>query len=111
MVIVGRAGQAILRGRPDVLHVRIVAPASLRAERVARSKQLSLEAAQLQVEASDRARQKYVRQNYAVAWDDPGLYDLVINTERLSPTTAAALICAAFEKRLSNFMDADFECE
>src|SRR5512133_2201212 len=101
VVIVGRAGQALLRGRPDVLHVRIVAPAGLRAERVSASRQISLEAAQLQIEASDRARQKYLRQNYAIRWDDPELYDLVINTERLSTSAAAALICAALEKRLS----------
>jgi len=111
VVIVGRAGQAILQGRPDVLHVRIVAPSGLRAERIAQCKQISLDAAQAQVEASDRARQKYLRQNYAVRWDDPALYDLVINTERLSPEAGAALICSALEMRQPKPTDKTTECE
>jgi cytidylate kinase len=95
VVIVGRAGQVILRGRPDVLHVRVMAPAELRAERIARAHNLSMAAAQAQVEASDRARRNYLRQYYRVRWDDPELYDLIINTERLTPKSAADLICQA----------------
>jgi cytidylate kinase len=37
-VIVGRAGQIILHDQPAVLHVRVVAPAELRAQRIAASK-------------------------------------------------------------------------
>ncbi len=95
VVIVGRAGQVILRGRPDVLHVRVMAPAELRAERIARAHNLSMAAAQAQVEASDRARRNYLRQYYRVRWDDPELYDLIVNTERLTPKSAADLICQA----------------
>jgi cytidylate kinase len=87
-----------LKERPDVLHVRVIAPPSLRAERIARAHGIPLAAAREQVEASDRARREYVRY-YHADWDDPELYDLVINTGRLTPGRAAALVCLAVQHR------------
>lgn len=95
LVIVGRAGQAILAGRPDTLHVRLIAPLELRAQRVADWQKISLESARAQIETSDRYRRKYLRRFYDQDWDDPNLYDLIINTGRLSLQQAAELICAA----------------
>ncbi len=94
-VIVGRAGQVILRGRDDVLHVRIIAPIELRVERVAVQCDISHQAARAQVEASDRYRRNYLKRFYQTRWDDPLLYDLVINTGMLSTEQAAKSICAA----------------
>jgi cytidylate kinase len=95
IVILGRAGQAILSDRPDVLHVRVIAPAVLRAERVAGQQGISLAGAAAQVEASDRYRRNYLRRYYQQKWDDPNLYDLTINTARISPSEAAGLIYQA----------------
>jgi len=95
VVIVGRAGQIILRDRPDVLHVKVMAPAPLRVQRVARDQGIALDAAQAQVEASDRARRSYLRRYYQARWDDPELYDLIVNTAYLDAQAAAALICEA----------------
>ncbi len=95
IVIVGRAGQAILAGRPDVLHVRLIAPADLRAQRVAGWQKIPLASARAQIRASDKYRRKYLRRFYNQDWDDPNLYDLTLNTGRLSPGQAADLICAA----------------
>jgi CMP/dCMP kinase len=93
VVIVGRAGQVILRGRPDVLHVKIIAPVAVRVDRLAASQRIPLAAARAQVESSDRRRRDYVRRYYQARSDDPELYDLIINTARLSPAAAAQLIC------------------
>jgi cytidylate kinase len=95
VVIVGRGGQAILRGLPNVLHVRLVAPAGLRAGRLARRHQISLESAQAQVEARDRYRHHYLKRYYRIDWDDPELYDMVLNTARFSPEEAARQIVQA----------------
>ena len=93
VVIVGRAGQMILRGRPNVLHVQIVAPMDTRVERVARNQNITLEGARAQVEASDSHRKKYLKRFYHVNWEDSSLYDLTINTARLNIDAAADLIC------------------
>jgi cytidylate kinase len=93
VVIIGRAGQVILRGLPDILHVKIIAPTGLRAERLARQLGIELKAAEAQIEASDRSRRNFLRRYYQARWDDPELYDLIINTARLDPDQAACLVC------------------
>lgn len=98
IVIIGRAGQVILREHPNVLHVKVIAPAELRAERLALGQEISLENARAQVEASDKARKNYLRRYYRVRWDDPDLYDLIVNTARLGPDEAACLICQALSQ-------------
>ncbi len=97
VVIVGRAGQVILRGRAGVLHVRVIAPVALRIERVSKRQGISFEAAQAQVETSDRYRLSYLRRFYQTRWDDPLLYDLILNTEHMDAHEAAGCICAAVE--------------
>ena len=99
VVILGRAGQVILRDHPGALHVRVIAPQRLRVERVARRHGVSLQAAAAQVEASDRYRHHYLRRFYHVRADDPELYDLIINTERMTPEGAANLIYDALSTR------------
>jgi CMP/dCMP kinase len=101
VVIVGRAGQVILRHDPGVFHVQVIAPASLRAERIACRHGISLTAAQAQVEASDRFRRDYLKRFYHVRWNDPELYDLVVNTEHVSAETAAEIIVSALSERLT----------
>ncbi len=94
-VIVGRAGQVILGQRPDVLHVRLVAPLNVRVERVAGQNQISLETAQARIEASDHYRANFLWKAYKVRWEDPLFYHLVINTGLVSVNQAAAMIVFA----------------
>ena len=95
VVILGRAGQVILHKRPDTFHVRIIAPVDLRVQRVADQQQIPLNAARAQVEASDDARRDFMDRYYEADWDDVELYDLVLNTARLTPDQAADLVCLA----------------
>ncbi len=98
VVIVGRAGQVILRERPGTLHVRVVAPFDTRAARVATAHGISLESARAQVAASDRFRRRYLKRFYHALWDDPDLYDLVVNTGRLTPASAADIVVQAVSR-------------
>ncbi|GAB4526391.1 MAG: cytidylate kinase-like family protein [Anaerolineales bacterium] len=95
VVIVGRAGQVILRGRTDVLHVRVIAPLEVRIERVMRAHGISRSAAQAQIVESDRYRARYLQRFYDAQWDDPALYHLIVNTGLMSLAQAADTICAA----------------
>jgi cytidylate kinase len=98
VVIVGRAGQMILRGLPDVLHVKVIAPKEVRARRIASQLGIPLNAALAQIAASDRTRSSYLKRYYHVRWDDPELYDLIVNTARLLPEKAADIICKTFSR-------------
>lgn len=95
VVLIGRAGQRILADFPGTIHVRLIAPLDLRIQRVAQEQNISSEAACAQIEASDQHRRLYLKRHYHVDWEDPSLYDLVINTGRISSQAASDLICLA----------------
>ena len=99
VVIVGRAGQVVLKGHPGVLHVKVTAPLELRVERTASRQQIPTAAARAQVEVNDRARRDYLRRAYYVDWNMIELYDLVINTRQLTVAMAADLIIRALGQR------------
>jgi cytidylate kinase len=91
-IIIGRSGQVILKDTPGVIHVRIIAPFQVRADRIASRHQISVECARSRIEASDHYRQRYLQRFYQVRCNDPELYDLTINTARISPAETAALL-------------------
>jgi cytidylate kinase len=96
VVVVGRGSQAILRDRPDVLHVRVVASVRDRARELAQSAGLTEEGALHLIAERDQAAAEYARRFYGVDWADPTLYHLTINTSLVrSPAEAAELIAAA----------------
>lgn len=95
VVILGRAGQVVLRDVPGVFHARLIAPLDARVYRLARQQSITESAARAQIDASDRHRRDYLAQFYGMSWDDPELYDVVINTARLAPEIAAGMICLA----------------
>lgn len=94
-IIIGRAGQVVLRKHPDVFHVKIFAPTSIRSRRISELQGISMDSALAQINASDKSRESYMKRNYSVTWNDPELYDLIINTARIDPEQAASLICEA----------------
>jgi cytidylate kinase len=95
VVLVGRASTVILRDVPHALRVRVDAPEALRAERVARAEGVRHPAALARVRESDRGLGGRVRFLYHADWNDPLLYDLVLNTERLDVGDAVRAIVEA----------------
>ena len=94
-VIVGRGGQAILKDKPNVLHVRVEAPYSERVKRLCSRQNYSPGGAKDAAIKHDRASLEYLQRFYGIDWNDTMLYDLVINTGRLSLETSAQLIVEA----------------
>ena len=98
-VIVGRGSQALLAGKRDVLHVRIVAPLEGRIAYVMRREQLNRPQAQSRIQMKDRDRQRYLAAAHRINPDDALLYDLVINTAVLDLDAATDLIALALERK------------
>lgn len=96
VVIVGRGGQVVLAGRPDVLHVRVVASFELRLQQLQQEQGISAEAARARLEASQRNQSRYLRRSHRARIDDPALYHLVVNTGLLGLNRAIDLVVAAF---------------
>ncbi len=97
VVIVGRGGQVVLRDRPDVLHVRVIAPFEARVSWLQQKEKISVEAAQARLRESLKARAQYLQRSYDVQVDDPALYHLVINTGLVSVSQATDLVVQAFQ--------------
>ena len=96
-------GKAIIVGRgraclvPESLRVRVVAPFEVRVARVAELQGISEAEARRRVAESDAARRAFGRRHFRCSLEDPVLYDLVINTERISLEHGAELILLAVE--------------
>lgn len=97
VVIVGRGGQVVLRDRPDVLHVRVIAPFEARMSWLQQKEKISVEAAQARLKESLKARAQYLQRSYGVQVDDPTLYHLVINTGLVNVSQATDLVVQAFQ--------------
>jgi len=79
-IIVGRAGNHILTGRSDVLHVFLFAPLPVRVERVMQAEGLTPAEAEQRIAGMDRLRADYVHTFYHADWRDPARYHLLIDS-------------------------------
>jgi cytidylate kinase len=99
VVIVGRGGQVVLRGHPQVLHVRVVAPFEARIAQLRLERRVSRESACACLEASDKARTRFLRRSHGVRLDDPTLYHFTINTGLLDLSQAVDLVIQGLQQR------------
>lgn len=95
VVIVGRGSQVVLANQPDVLHVRIIAPLEKRIQTWMARDKLTYKDAEKKVHERDKSHVDFVKNFFDEDIRDPELYDLVINTGKLSIMDAAELIIQA----------------
>jgi hypothetical protein len=99
-VIVAHAASVTLATRDDVVRVLVTASAETRARRLVAAQGGALEAAAAVVTTSDRNRRDYFRRFHDIPQELPTHYDLVVNTDVITPEQAAELIvCAARARR------------
>jgi cytidylate kinase len=99
VIIIGRGGQVLLAGRPDVLHVRLVAPLEQRIAYVAYREGLDQAAARRRLVAKDNDRERYLQVAHGRRTDDPCLYDLIINTGGVDLDSVVDEIRLALERK------------
>jgi CMP/dCMP kinase len=95
VVVIGRGGQVVLGDKPDVLHVRVVAPMETRIRRWQEREGLTAKEARKKTHERNRAHVDFVKRFFDVDLNDPELYDLVISTEKIMPAEAVELIVQA----------------
>jgi len=104
VVLMGRAGQWLLRGIPHVFRVRVMAPFDLRVKHL--GKRLSVQMGEHtnprmvhdMARRDDTEKAGRMRYLHEVDVRDPALYDLVLNTEKLSIDAAVELIAGVLER-------------
>ena len=94
-VIIGHGSQKLLRSFDSALHVHIYGTMKKRIQRMMDEQGLSAETAEKLITKSDNKRKSYIRYTFHEDWDNPKLYDLIINRDKMLPETAAGIIVQA----------------
>lgn len=94
-VIVAHAASLALASRDDVLRVLVTASAETRTRRLAEAHEIGEGEAKKLVARGDSNRADYLKRFYGTSTELPTHYDIVLNTDRLAPADAAALIVTA----------------
>ncbi len=90
-VIVGRGAMMALPV-DTTLRVRVVAPRENRIALVGREHGLNPTEAARYVDSTDRERSRFIKQHFGKDLTDPLLYDLILNSSRLSVAECAELV-------------------
>jgi cytidylate kinase len=91
-VIVGHGSQLLLRDFGCAMHVFIHASEAYRIQQLMERYHLADKAAGKMIRRSDNEKKGFLRFAFQMDWENPSLYDLVINTEKLGIDGAAKLI-------------------
>jgi cytidylate kinase len=91
-VIIGHGSQMLLQDFECALHVHIYASESTRIQNLMTQKGLSEEAARKLILKSDHEQKGFFQFAFHMDWNDPSLYDLIINTEQIGLDLAARII-------------------
>ena len=95
VVIIGRGANRILADAPGVMHVGLLAPIDHRVDVIMHRERFDREEAQSYVEEVDRARFAFVRKFFNVYADDPTLFHMMLNLDKMEAKTAVAVIVHA----------------
>jgi hypothetical protein len=94
VVIVSHAASFALSG-PQVLRVLVTASPATRARRLSDARGVDLPSAERQVKQEDAGRADYLKRFYRVARELPTHFDVIVNTDVLSPERACDAVVAA----------------
>ena len=92
VVMVGFGSQVIFADHDDALHVRIIAPENIRINRVRRQYSVEDEEARRILVTADRKHKRFVSTIFDIDLTHSDLYDLTLNTAKLSVDACVAAI-------------------
>ena len=92
VILVGRGASVITSKLDNVFHVRLVGSEEQRIKRVQETHEFDRPTAIEFVRREDKGRRRYLKEHFHEEIDDPLLYHIVINTDRLHHEDAAQLI-------------------
>ena len=92
VVIIGRGGQVILKDLPNTLHVYAVSSLESRTRYIQQREGLSPEEAEKYIKENDPLRVAYYKKFFKVEAEDPTLFHLFLNADRLGMERSARLV-------------------
>jgi cytidylate kinase len=92
VILVGRGANIVTNKLDNAFHVRLVGSLEKRTERVQQVYNLGRQDALEFIKKEDHGRRRYLKDHFHRDIDDPTLYHLVVNTDRIDYDAAARLI-------------------
>ncbi|MGC9325046.1 MAG: AAA family ATPase [Desulfomonilia bacterium] len=92
VIILGRGGQCVLQDRPDVVHVRFIAPMEFKRRFLSEKAGIPLEEAETLIRKKDQERAQYHEKMFSKYSNDPTLYHITINLAVVDRTTAMDMV-------------------
>lgn len=91
----GRGSQLLLNAFDCAFHVLVTGSLKKRIERIMEEKRMSGEDAEKMIRQSDQDKRGFLRYAFDEDWLNPNLYDLVLNTDKLSIDSAVKILIEA----------------
>jgi cytidylate kinase len=91
----GRGSQLLLSAFDCAFHVLVTGSMKKRTQRVMEEKQIGGEAAEKMIRQSDQDKRGFLRYAFDEDWLNPHLYDLILNTDKLSVDSAVKILIDA----------------
>lgn len=91
-VFFGRGSQLLLHSFDCAFHVLVTGSMGKRIKRVMEERQISEEVADKVIHRSDHDKRGFIRFAFDEDWLNPHLYDLILNTDKLTVDSAARMI-------------------
>jgi cytidylate kinase len=88
-IILGWAGQCILRGKPNALHVRLIRDKEGKIDTIMKRFKIGREAAKDYIDREEKDSKSLIKHYFNVDWNDARLYDLIIDMGKTSIEEAA----------------------
>jgi CMP/dCMP kinase len=85
-ILVGRGANFAMRGETTGLHIRIMASLKMRIQRLSLRWHIPPAEARWRMEEMDTERRNFIRHHFKQNIDDASYYDLVYNTDHLTPS-------------------------
>ena len=94
-IFFGKGSQLLLNSFGCALHVLVTGSPEKRIDRIMRQKGVGREIAEKMMEGSDHDKKGFFRFAFNQDWLNPHLYDLILNTDKLSVESAAKMVVDA----------------
>ena len=98
LVYHGYLGHLFLPGIAHVVRARVIADVDFRINAAMEQQKIERKEATAYIEKVDKERRQWTRFLFDVEWDDPQLYDIVLNVSRMSVDTASEMIVRLAER-------------
>lgn len=100
-IILGWGGQCLLRGKPNVLHVRLIRDEEGKINTIMKRFKIDRKAAKYHIEREERDSKSLIKHYFKVDWNDASLYDLVIDMGKTSVEDAVNTIIENLKFKIS----------